>query len=102
LAVVDLGISGKFGSRSALVNTSMQQHVDTLNLLAQHGAPWAQRVAHRALEIIEQYGGGGLDDPDYIDIMYRLTNDPELEKSADDLAVKAELVTAILGAANII
>jgi len=80
----------------------MQHDVDTLNLLAHHGAPWAQRFATRALEIIEQYQGGGLDDVDYIDIMNRLANDPELDRVADDLAVKAELITAILGAADII
>jgi hypothetical protein len=80
----------------------MQHDIDTLNLLAEHGPLWAQVRARQLLEILEQREGGGLDDLDFMEIVNRMVNSPELDREADDLNVKTQLVTAAMGAANII
>lgn len=55
-----------------------------------------------ALTIAEQYDGGGLDEFDYQEIMRRLVEDGSLDREADDLDTKAQLINAIYITAEII
>lgn len=57
--------------------------------------PWASTRATQALEIAEQFDGGGLDEWEYQEIMLRLIDDSKLDKEADDLETKSLLISAV-------
>ena len=59
------------------------------------GKPWAERRATQALEIAEQFDGGGLDEWEYQEIMQRIIDDKLLDAEANDLDTKALLITAV-------
>lgn len=76
---------------------------DQLEMLAEHGPKWAKERAAMALQIAEQYDGGGLEEYEYQDIMLRLIEEPKIDTDAgDDLDTKALLITAIHMVGNII
>jgi hypothetical protein len=80
----------------------MMQERDLLEQLAQASETWASSRAQTALAVLEQYDGGGLDDMEFQDIMSRIVDERELDREADDLETKALLITAVLGAAELI
>jgi len=75
---------------------------DLLEQLAEAKEPWARTRAETALAVLEQYDGGGLEDMELQDIMTRIIDSKELDREADDLETKALLITAVLGAAELI
>lgn len=80
----------------------MQEDLDQLTLLSQPECPgWARSRAEMALALCEQAQGGGLDEWEFAELMQRLTG-PELDREADDLELKARLITHILGAADLV
>lgn len=76
--------------------------LDTLKELAQDDRSWVAQRAEMAVAITEQYEGGGLDESEYQELMEDLVRSDRLDSEADDLETKAVLVTAVMGAANII
>jgi len=57
--------------------------------------PWASTRAKMALDISDQFDGGGLDEWEYQEIMLRLIDDSKLDKEADDLETKSLLISAV-------
>jgi hypothetical protein len=68
---------------------------EVLTELTTCGKPWAEKRADMALQITEQFDGGGLDEWEYQDMMLRLIEDSKLDNEADDLDTKALLITAV-------
>ena len=73
-----------------------------LQELAQDSRSWVSNRASMALQLADQYAGGGLDDLEYSELMERIVDSSSLDQQADDLLVKTTLVTAVLGLGNII
>jgi hypothetical protein len=80
----------------------MEQDVEQLRMLAEHGPGWARERAQMALAIFEQYQGGGLDSSEYTELMLDLVRSDRLDAEADDLDTKTLLVTAVYGVAQVI
>ena len=68
---------------------------EVLEGLAESDKSWASTRAKSALEIAEQYDGGGLDEWEYQEMMLRLIEDSKLDREADDLETKSLLITAV-------
>ena len=68
---------------------------EVLEGLALNDRAWARNRAKSALEIAEQYDGGGLDEWEYQEMMLRLIEDSKLDREADDLETKSLLITAV-------
>lgn len=75
--------------------------LEELKKLAECGHPWAEKRAKMALQIAEQYQGGGLDKEEYEQLMRDLIRTDKLESEADDLATKTLLVEAIYAVAQL-
>jgi|TARA_B100002019_G_C20927620_1_gene430581 hypothetical protein len=75
--------------------------INELQTLAESGPNWAQKRASMALQINEQFQGGGLEELEFQEMMLRLIEDGPLDREADNLDTKALLVTAIQQVANI-
>lgn len=73
-----------------------------LRELASDDRSWVAKRAEMAVMIAEQYEGGGLDSEEYMELMQDLIRSDKLDEEADDLETKAVLVTAVMGAAQII
>lgn len=76
--------------------------LDVLKELAQDDRSWVAKRAEMAVIITEQFEGGGLDESEYQELMEDLVRSDKLDSEADDLETKAVLVTAVMGAAQII
>jgi len=68
---------------------------EVLEGLAESDKSWASTRAKAALEITEQYDGGGLDEWEYQEMMLRLIEDSKLDREADDLETKSLLISAV-------
>lgn len=68
---------------------------EVLEQLALSDRTWASTRAKQALEITEQFDGGGLDEWEYQEIMLRLIEDSKLDREADDLETKSLLISAV-------
>jgi hypothetical protein len=68
---------------------------EVLEQLALSDKSWASTRAKSALEITEQYDGGGLDEWEYQEMMLRLIEDSKLDREADDLETKSLLISAV-------
>jgi len=75
---------------------------DILRELANDHRSWVSKRAEMAVMISEQYEGGGLEGEEYMDRMLDLIRNDKLDSEADDLETKAVLVTAVMGAAQVI
>jgi len=75
---------------------------EVLEELAESDKPWARNRAKMALQITEQFDGGGLDEWEYKDMMLRLIEDSKLDREADDLETKALLISAVHQVSGII
>tara|TARA_E500000081_G_scaffold9235_1_gene11058 strand:+ start:6140 stop:6373 length:234 start_codon:yes stop_codon:yes gene_type:complete len=71
----------------------MREVLEALSMITDK--PWASTRATQALEIAEQFDGGGLDEWEYQEIMLRLIDDSKLDKEADDLETKSLLISAV-------
>ena len=71
----------------------MREVLEALSLVTDK--PWASTRAKMALDISDQYAGGGLDEWEYQEIMLRLIDDSKLDKEADDLETKSLLISAV-------
>ena len=68
---------------------------EVLEGLAESDKPWARNRAKMALQITEQFDGGGLDEWEYQEMMLRLIEDSKLDREADDLETKSLLISAV-------
>ena len=68
---------------------------EVLEALKESDKPWASSRATMALDIADQFAGGGLDEWEYQEIMLRLIEDEKLDKEADDLETKSLLISAV-------
>ena len=75
---------------------------ETLKILSEDSRNWVSSRATLALQIAEQYQGGGLELEEYQTMMARIVDDRALDSDGSDLETKSQLVTAILGAAELI
>jgi hypothetical protein len=80
----------------------MTEDQQVLLHLAESGPGWASQRAQMALQIMEQFQGGGLDSSEYMELMQDLVRADRLDQEADDLETKTLLVTAVYGAAQLI
>ena len=71
----------------------MREVLEALSMITDK--PWASTRATQALEIAEQFDGGGLEEWEYQEIMLRLIDDSKLDKEADDLETKSLLISAV-------
>ena len=76
--------------------------IEDLQILAECDKPWAAKRAKLALDIKEQFDGGGLDEWEYQEMMTRIVEDNALDNEADDLDIKSTLVISINQVAGII
>lgn len=76
--------------------------LDILRELASDHRDWVSKRAEMAVMISEQYEGGGLESEEYMDRMLDLIRSDRLDSEANDLETKAVLVTAVMGAAQVI
>ena len=68
---------------------------EVLEALALGDKPWASSRAKMALDMTDQFAGGGLDEWEYQEMMLRLIEDSKLDKEADDLETKSLLISAV-------
>ena len=68
---------------------------DSLESLKTCGKPWAEKRANAATEIQEQYKNGELQKDEYHELMNDLINTDKLNRVADDIQIKAALISAI-------
>ena len=68
---------------------------EVLEGLVESDKIWASSRAKQALEITEQFDGGGLDEWEYTEMMLRIIDDSKLDKEADDLETKSLLISAV-------
>ena len=73
----------------------------SLQDLAGCGSPWAEQRAKMALDIQAQRNSGALTPDEAAELMSDLIATDELNEEADDMAVKAALITAISIAAKL-
>lgn len=81
----------------------MQEQIQQLYQLAgDDNNPWAATRAAMAVALFEQYQGGGLDSSEYQELMLDLVRSDSLDKEANNLDIKTQLVTAVFAVAQII
>jgi hypothetical protein len=68
---------------------------EVLEELAHSDKEWASSRAKMALDVTDQFAGGGLDEFEYQDIMLRIIEDNKLDNEADDLETKSLLISAV-------
>lgn len=69
--------------------------VDELKTLVGCGKGWAEQRALMALEFADLHSRGDLADDEYQELMQDLIRTDALDKEADDIVVKAALVSAV-------
>lgn len=78
-------------------------HLDVLYEIAgMDSKPWAAQRAAMVIAITEQYQGGGLDPSEYQEMMQDLVRMDQLDAEADDMELKAALVTAVWAVAKVV
>lgn len=68
---------------------------EVLEELANSERAWASSRAKMALDVTDQFAGGGLDEWEYQEIMLRIIEDKKLDSEADDLETKSLLISAV-------
>jgi len=66
------------------------------------GVAWAEERAQMAIELKEQFDAGELSEEEFMELMQDLVRADKLDEEADNLEMKAALVSAVYGVANII
>lgn len=59
------------------------------------GHPWAEQRAQMALQLSEAYSTGQISPDEYKELLQDLVRTDALDSEADDMAVKAMLVTGV-------
>jgi hypothetical protein len=59
------------------------------------GRPWAEERAQMALQLAEAYSTGQISTDEYKELLQDLVRTDTLDNEADDMAVKAMLVTGV-------
>jgi hypothetical protein len=59
------------------------------------GRPWAEQRAQMALQLSEAYSTGQISPDEYKELLQDLVRTDALDSEADDMAVKAMLVTGV-------
>ena len=59
------------------------------------GRPWAEQRAQMALQLSEAYSTGQISPDEYKELLQDLVRTDTLDNEADDMAVKAMLVTGV-------
>lgn len=59
------------------------------------GRPWAEERAQMALQLSEAYSTGQISSDEYKELLQDLVRTDTLDSEADDMAVKAILVTGV-------
>lgn len=63
---------------------------------------WVRKTAQMALDMAQQYQGGGVDQDEFQNNMHRLVSGADFDSRPCDLDTRAVLVTAVLSMADII
>lgn len=63
---------------------------------------WLRDTAQMAIDMYDQYQGGGVDQDEFQNNMYRLVSGADFDSRPMDLDTRAMLVTAVLSMADII
>lgn len=80
----------------------MSEDKSVLEMLVGCGKSWAEERAKIALELTEQHEAGAISDEEFAELAHDLVRADKLDEEADDLEMKAMLVTAIYGVAQVI
>jgi hypothetical protein len=67
-----------------------------------HQPAWVRETAQMAVDMHHQHLGGGVDQDEFQNNMYRLVSGPDFDRRPLDLDTRAVLVTAVLSLADII
>ena len=66
------------------------------------GRPWAEQRAQMALQLSEAYSTGQISPDEYKELLQDLVRTDTLDSEADDMAVKAMLVTGVYGLLQVV
>jgi polyhydroxyalkanoate synthesis regulator phasin len=66
------------------------------------GRPWAEQRAQMALQLSEAYSTGQISTDEYKELLQDLVRTDTLDNEADDMAVKAMLVTGVYGLLQVV
>jgi hypothetical protein len=66
------------------------------------GKPWAEQRAQMALQLSEAYSTGQISPDEYKELLQDLVRTDALDSEADDMAVKAMLVTGVYGLLQVV
>lgn len=66
------------------------------------GRPWAEERVQVALQLSEAYSTGQISPDEYKELLQDLIRTDALDSEADDMAVKAMLVTGIYGLLQVV
>jgi hypothetical protein len=73
-----------------------------LQALISCGRPWAEQRAQTALQLSEVYSTGQISLDEYKELLQDLIRTDMLDSEADDMAVKAMLVTGVYGLLQVV
>lgn len=76
--------------------------MEELRALLNCGHPWAEQRAQMALQMVEAYSAGEISPDEYKELLEDLVRTDKLDEEADDMAVKAMLVTGVYGLLQIV
>lgn len=66
------------------------------------GRPWAEERAVMALQLNEAFSAGQISADEYKELLQDLVRTDKLDNEADDMAVKAMLVTGVYGLLQVV
>lgn len=66
------------------------------------GRPWAEQRAQMALQLSEAYSTGQISTDEYKELLQDLVRTDTLDNEADDMAIKAMLVTGVYGLLQVV
>jgi hypothetical protein len=76
--------------------------MEELRALIGCGRPWAEARAQMALQLSEAYSTGQISPDEYKELLQDLVRTDMLDSEADDMAVKAMLVTGVYGLLQVV
>lgn len=76
--------------------------MEELKALLGCGRPWAAQRAEMALQMAEAYSTGQISADEYKELLQDLVRTDKLDSEADDMAVKAMLVTGVYGLLQVV
>jgi hypothetical protein len=76
--------------------------MQTLKELTTCGSGWAERRARQALDLQAAYQSKDITQDEYQELLQDLVRTDQLENEADDMAIKAALVTCVYALSKIV